>query len=623
MHPYPQPADHAPSTSSLDRTGVDARYTWNLDDIFSSWEEWDAAFQQLEAAILDLKGLQGRLATGPDSLLRFYQLRDDAGKLFDRVWYYPALRFDLDQRDNAVNARRQRVEDLAARFAAATSWFSPEVVAIGEETVMGWLDSHPDLALYRFHLAELFRQAEHVLGEEAENVLALSSRVGSAPSSAYSMLTTADARFPEVELSDGSRQKVTPGSYGALLRTLPEQDDRRTVFEAHFKRYVDTANTYAALYNGVLQRGIFHARARNYPSVLARKLDSNAIPESVVTTLVDTARQGMEPMRRYHALRKRALGLDEYYLFDSFAAIQRHDRRYDYDDAAAMIIRSVAPLGDEYQARVQAAFDQRWVDAYEAEGKRSGGYMASVYGIHPFILMNYHGTLDDVFTLAHEMGHAMHSVLADESQPFTYAGYTIFIAEVASTLNEALLLDEMLQRADTPAERIGLLQHAIDGAAGTFFTQSLFAAYELEAHRRAENGEPVTRDSLSEIYQSIIESWYGDAITSHDLYRYTWTRIPHFYQSPYYVYQYATSYAASAAVFQAMREATTETDRSEVVDRYLTLLRAGGSDHPMTLLRNAGVDLSQPAPVEAVVRRTRDLVDRLEAELAAVDRGTP
>ncbi|MBS1262066.1 MAG: Oligoendopeptidase F, plasmid [Calditrichaeota bacterium] len=612
----PPESTSAAEQAAVSRDRIDPRYRWRLDDIYRDWDSWEADRSRLAELIDALAAFEGTLARGGDRLLACLRLSDETGMLFERVWYFPSLAFDLDQRDNEINARRQRVEELAARHAAATAFINPEILALGRDTVFAWLAGNDELALYRFQLDELFRQAEHVLDAGSEHLLALSSRFSMTPSETYSMLTTADARFPEVTLSDGSARRITPGSYSSLLRTLRVQADREKVFRAHFDTYRGLANTYASIYNGVLQRGWFFTRARNYENVLARKLDADAIPAAVVETLVDTARRGMEPLRRYHRLRRRALGVERYYLYDGFAPLVEHDRRYEYDEAADSVAAAVRPLGDDYRARAEHAFRERWVDVYETDGKRSGGYMASVYGVHPYILMNYHGTLDDVFTLAHEIGHALHSLLSNEAQPFTYAGYTIFIAEVASTLNEALLLDELLARAESGPERVSLLQHALDTIAGTFYTQSLFANYELKAHELAEAGEPITADTLSRIYYDLLTDWYADSVDHDDLYRVTWARIPHFFHSPYYVYQYATSFAASAAIFGAIRSARDETERGRVVERYLTLLRSGGSDQPMKLLNRAGVDLSERRSLDAVVARTDELVDRLERELA-------
>jgi len=346
-------------------------------------------------------------------------------------------------------------------------------------------------------------------------------------------------------------------------------------------------------------------------------LHGNNIPTSVVENLIETTKQGTEPLQRYHRLRKRVLGLSSYHSYDHLIPLVDVNRRYPYEDALEWLPDSVAPLGADYQRRLREGLTGDWIDVYENIGKRSGAYSAPVYGVHPYMLMNYNDTLDAVFTLAHEVGHSMHTLLAHAHQPFVYAGYTIFIAEVPSTLSEALFLDYLLARTTDQRERIVLLQHAIDGIVGTFYTQVMFADYELQAHRLVEEGRPVTADGLSDIYFTLLKAYYGDAIDYDELSRVTWARIPHFYSTPYYVYQYATCFASSAQLMKQLALGT-DADRAAALDRYLTLLKAGGSDHPMTLLQKAGVDLSQPETVRAVVDQLDSLVSRLEREIAAL-----
>jgi oligoendopeptidase F len=393
------------------------------------------------------------------------------------------------------------------------------------------------------------------------------------------------------------------------------QADRRQAYEALYDTYATSLNTYAALYTGVMQREWFQARARGYASTLEAALFGNDIPPTVVHNLIRETKAGVEPFRRYHKLRRRVLGLSDYFAFDGFVPLVDYDVRYRYDEVLDWITDSVRPLGDDYLAKVREAFNGRWIDVYENQGKRSGAYSAPVYGSHPYMLLNYNDTLDAVFTLAHEMGHSIHTMLSHATQPFVYAGYTIFVAEVPSTLSEALLLDLMLERTATREERIVLLQHAIDGIVGTFYNQVLFADFELQAHTLVEQDQPVTSDILNALYAKLLEEYWGDALTPDERAKMTWARIPHFFQSPYYVYQYATCFASTAKLMNEVQSVDAAV-RGAAVDRYLELLRAGGSDYPMNLLARAGVDLSQPDPVRAVVQQLDGLVDRLERELA-------
>jgi oligoendopeptidase F len=456
-----------------------------------------------------------------------------------------------------------------------------------------------------------------VLDEAGERLMSLSSRLSAAPNDAYWALSTADARFPTITLSTGEPVTVSYGQYRAILATRRNQEDRAAAFTALHETYRANLNTYATLYNGVCQRDWFQARARGYASTLDAALHGDNIPTAVVENLIETTRAGVEPLRRYHRLRRRALGVPSYHVYDFSIPLVTFDKKYEYDRVLDSIVESVAPLGEQYQARMREGFTKRWIDVYENEGKRSGAYSAPVYGTHPYMLMNYNDTLDDVFTLAHEMGHSMHTILSHETQPFVYSNYTIFVAEVPSTLSEALLLEYMLARSTDPAERIVLLQHAIDNIAGTFYTQVLFADYELRAHRLTERDQPITADILTNTYRTLLTDYYGDAVDMNELTGITWARIPHFFNSPYYVYQYATCFASAARLSQEIMHGG-EAARRDARERFLNLLRSGGSDYPMEQLKRAGVDLSKPDTVEAIVNQLDDLVTRLEKELQQV-----
>jgi oligoendopeptidase F len=597
------------------RESLDPKYTWDLNSIFTSWDDWEAAFTTLDRGIESYKQYEGTLAQGPAQLLNALRDRDQLGQLSYKVWYYPSLQYDEDQRNNTINARRQRVQLLIAKWQQAASWFQPELLKLPLADVRTWMDASPELAVYRFAVEEVFRLQAHVLNEQGERLLSLTERLGSVPRDSYAALSTADARFPTITLSTGETTEVSYGQYRKLLATCRSQDDRRKAYEALYDTYTASLNTYAAIYNGVMHGDWFEARARGYKTTLDAALFGNAIPTSVVENLIRETKNGVAPFRRYHTLRKRVLGLADYYVFDAFVPLVEDDVKYSYDDVLDWILQAVAPLGAEYQARVRRAFSERWIDVYENQGKRSGAYSAPVYGANPYMLMNYNDTLDAVFTLAHELGHSMHTMLSHETQPFVYAGYTIFVAEVPSTLNEALLLDFMLARAKTREERVVLLQHAIDNIVGTFYNQVLFADFELEAHRLVEKDQPITSETLSGIYSRLLSEYWGDALSADPRAQHTWARIPHFFQSPYYVYQYATCFASTARLMEEVGSKD-PVARQAAVDRYLALLKSGGSDHPMELLKKAGVDLSKPETVRAVSAQLDGLVDRLERELA-------
>jgi oligoendopeptidase F len=603
-----------PAARGRERGDVPKRFKWNLGDIYPGWQEWEAAFQQLAGRIEEFAALKGTLASGPTALLRAFRLSDELGQLAYRVWYFPSLKYDEDQRDNTVNARRQQVQILFARWKQAAAWFNPELLAISLSTVRAWMDANPELRVYRFAIEDLYRQQEHVLDDKGEHLMSLASRLSGAPNDAYWSLSTADAKFPTITLTSGREVTVSYGQYRAILATERNQSDRERAFRALHETYRSSLNTYSSLYNGVCQRDWFNARARGYKTTLDAALHGDNIPTSVVENLIDTTRGGSEALRRYHRLRRKVLGVDRYSVYDFSIPLVEFDHRYPYDAVLDRIVTSVAPLGEAYQMTMRNGFSGGWIDVYENEGKRSGAYSAPVYGVHPYMLLNYNDTLDDVFTLAHEMGHSMHTLAANAAQPFIYSSYTIFVAEVPSTLSEALLLEHMLAVSTDPLERIVLLQHAIDNITSTFYTQVMFADFELKAHRLVEQDEPMTAEILNGLYLGLMQDYYGDSIDVDPLAAMTWARIPHFYNTPYYVYQYATCFASAARLAREIMEGPAE-GRAAARQRYLDLLAAGGSDYPMELLRRAGVDLGKPETVRAVIDQLDGLVTRLEKEL--------
>lgn len=607
----------AAKPETRNRAEIPAQYKWDFTPIYPSWDAWASSMKDMEAKMDAFAALKGTLAQGPDAVLKAYRAYDEIGILQYKVYCYAMLQRDVDTRDQDVAAKFQRVGAVFAKFGTATAWFTPELLAIPQPTMEKWIADTPDLGIYRFTILDNYRQQAHVLDEKGERLLSFATRFNETPRSTFQELSTSDIKFPKVTLSDGKEITLTPGVYQQVLMTNRVQADRAEAFEAYLKTYAATANTYAAIYNGVLQRDWFAAQSRNYPTALDAALDGNAIPPAVVQTLVDTVRGGTAPLQRYLRLRQKLLGLETYHLYDGSIPIFQSDKKYPYDEVKEFVISSVEPLGADYVAKYRRFVSGGRIDVYENEGKRSGAYSMGVYGVGPYLLLNYNDMLDAVFTFAHEAGHAMHTVLSNENQPFVTSGYTIFVAEVASTTNERFLLNKLLQTTTDPKERFLLLQHAVDSIVGTFYTQVLFADFELQAHRLAEQGQPITAEVLNGIYRQLLTDYYGDAITADDLYKYTWARIPHFYNSPYYVFQYATCFASSAKLFAAMTTGD-EASRRAATERYLTLLKSGGNDHPIVQLQKAGVDLTQRETVEAVVQQMNDLVSQMEAEAAKI-----
>ena len=604
--------------TTRDRAQIAVNYTWDLSHIYSDWESWEADLARLKSLMDSYQNLEGTLAEGAHRILQASRSSDDLGQLAYRVYQYPGLMRSQDTRDNAVQARLEQVRLAFAAFKQATAWYTPELLRIPWQTMRSWLDATPDLAPYRFGIEESYRMQEHVLDEDGERLLAYASTFNGTPSATYSMLADADVKFPTVTLSDGSDVVASHANYSQGLHSRRKQADREKLFKAHFTVYDSSPNTYAAIYNGVLQKDWFTARSRRYASCLEAKLDDDNIPAAVVENLIETAREGSWTLQRYHRLRRRALDLERYRYFDAYLPLIEVEWPLPYDSVNRILVKSVAVFGTEYQDTVQRAFDERWIDVYENEGKRSGAFSAGVYGVHPYMLLNYADTLNDAFTVAHEMGHTMHTVLSHESQPFATAEYTIFVAEVASMTNESLFLDHLLFEEKEPARRVALLQHAIDDISAGFYRQAMFADFELRAHREVEAGRPITAEVLQSIYLECLAAFFGGALDDQEWYRNTWARIPHFFGSPYYVYQYATSKAAATLLHRRMTEGS-ETDRADTVTRYLELLRSGGNDHPIAQLQKAGVDFTTTEPTEALVKEMDSLVDRLEKELSELN----
>lgn len=599
------------------RADIPAEFRWDFSPIYKDWAAWDAGMAEMERQMDAFAKLKGTLSQGPQALLKAYQGYDEIGKLQYRVYRYPQLQRDVNTRDQAVSGRFQRVMAVFAKFDAATAWFTPELLTLPEATVRQWLDSTPALAPYRYPILDQFRRRAHVLDEKGERLLSLAGPLNQAPRTVYEELSTSDIQYPTVTFSDGKAVKLAPGAYAALLESNPNQADRAKAAEAHLKTYGATAATYAAIYKGILERDWFLAQSRNFPTTLDAALHADNVPPSVVTNLIEATRAGTEPLRRYIRLRQKLLKLPEYHTYDNFQPLFRTDKKYPYPEARNVVLESVAPLGEEYGKRYRQFVQGGRIDVYESEGKRSGAYSAGVYGVGPYLLLNHNDTMDAMFTLAHEAGHAMHTVLSYEHQPFVTSDYTIFVAEVASTTNERFLLEHLLKKTTDPKERFLLLQHAADQIMQTFYTQVMFADFELQAHRLVEKGQPVTADVLNALYLQLLKDYYGDALTRDDFYKFTWARISHFFNSPYYVYQYATCFASSAQLFKQMTTGD-EASRKAATERYLTLLKSGGNDYPMEQLKKAGVDLTQRATIQSVIDQMDELVTRMEKEAAAI-----
>ena len=594
------------------RDNIGQEYKWNLSDIYENYSAWEKDFEKVGELKRELAKFKGQFGN-EGKLLEFFQKQEEMDKISYKLYRYPQLARDLNSSDKEAVEHLQKVQFLFAEISTELSWVNSELVD-NRENIEKWIEKK-EFDDYRFGLKNLFRLQKHILEEKESKLLSYYSSFFSAPRSIYSEVTVTDVEWPQVTLSSGEKVDVTPANYSKILSTNRNQEDRKTMFQTFYTIYEKKKNTIAAIYNSILQKGIASKKAYNYDSFLLSHLESYNIPEEIYLNLVNTAKNNTKPLQRYLKLRKKILGLEKYYNFDGSINLIEFDKEYEYDDAKEIVLNSVAPLGKDYVEKMKKAISEGWLDVFEAKGKRTGAYSAGVYGVHPYMLLNYNKTLDSVFTLAHELGHTLHTLYSDENQPFSMADYTIFVAEVASTFNERLLLDYMLENTNDPKERIALLEQEIGNIVGTFYFQALLADYEYQAHKLAEAGEPITAEVLSKIMEDLFNKYYGDIIEKDDLIYIFWARVPHFFNSPFYVYQYATCFASSAILYEKMINSSDESERKETLDKYIRLLSSGGNDFPMEQLKKAGVDLSKIETIEAVERQFDLLLDKLEAEI--------
>ena len=596
----------------LKRDNIGQEYKWNLSDIYENYSIWEKDFEKVGELKRELAKFKGQFGN-EGKLLEFFQKQEEMDKISYKLYRYPQLARDLNSSDKEAVEHLQKVQFLFAEISTELSWVNSELVD-NRENIEKWIEKK-EFDDYRFGLKNLFRLQKHILEEKESKLLSYYSSFFSAPRSIYSEVTVTDVEWPQVTLSSGEKVDVTPANYSKILSTNRNQEDRKLMFQTFYTIYEKKKNTIAAIYNSILQKGIASKKAYNYDSFLLSHLESDNIPEEIYLNLVNTAKNNTKPLQRYLKLRKKILGLEKYYNFDGSINLIEFDKEYEYDDAKEIVLNSVAPLGKDYVEKMKKAISEGWLDVFEAKGKRTGAYSAGVYGVHPYMLLNYNKTLDSVFTLAHELGHTLHTLYSDENQPFSMADYTIFVAEVASTFNERLLLDYMLENTNDPKERIALLEQEIGNIVGTFYFQALLADYEYQAHKLAEAGEPITAEVLSKIMEDLFDKYYGDIIEKDDLIYIFWARVPHFFNSPFYVYQYATCFASSAILYEKMINSSDESERKETLDKYIRLLSSGGNDFPMEQLKKAGVDLSKIETIEAVAKQFDLLLDKLEVEI--------
>jgi oligoendopeptidase F len=597
-----------------DRARIPQNYQWNLADVYPDRDAWRVAKETLVSGFPEINQFRGKLAESAQTLCRCLVTLSRIEKEQTRLMCYASMSSDLDTRDAVAMAMEQEMGQIGTDFAAHASFIDPEILKIGQRQIEAFIVQEPALETFRHLLDDILRRQEHTGTETEEKIIADAGLMSDTPGSIYSVFSNADFPFPEVTLADGSTVRLDAPAF-SLHRRSPVREDRKKVFTAYLGKMYEFRRTYGAQLYAEVRKNMFFSRARHYRSALERSLDGSNIPLSVYTNLVNGVRENLGTLHRYLRIRKKLQGLEQLHYYDLYAPLVKQlDQDYQFDEAAGHVLASLEPLGQEYVEVVRNAFRNRWIDVYHNEGKRSGAYSnGSVYDVHPYILLNYNGKYDDVSTLAHELGHTMHSHLSNRAQPYHLSRYSIFIAEVASTFNEALLLDYMLKTVSDDVLRLSLLGNYLDGARATVFRQVQFAEYEMRIHEAAEKGEALTGDLLSSMYHRIAKEYYGhDAgiCIVDDEIRAEWSYIPHFYYN-FYVYQYATSFTASSALAERVLVGD-----GEATAAYLSLLRSGAADYPVELLKKAGVDMTTQEPLRATLQRMNRVMDEME-ELAS------
>ncbi|AQR75181.1 oligoendopeptidase F [Sphingomonas sp. LM7] len=583
---------------------------WDLTEIYPDDAAWDAARKSALAALPGIAKYKGRLSESAQVLAEALALQSDIGKTIGRVYTYVSLKGDEDVRIAAYQEKQAQAIDLYTAFGEATAWFAPEILAVGKPRIDGFIAANPALRTrFDFYLANIVRQAEHTLSPEGEALLASAGSPLQAPGEIAGQLRSSDIPWPTIKLSDGKEVRLDSQGY-TLNRDAPNRADRKAVFDAFWTAHGKFQNSFGATYNAKVKGDIFNAKARKYPTSLAAALSGNNVPEAVYRTLVAETNKGLPQLHRYFELRRRMLKLPDIAYYDIYPPLVSLDRPFNLDQMRTLTLEAVKPLGTDYQARIAKATAAKWMDPWPRPGKRPGAYMnPGAYEVHPYLLLNLSEKYDGLSTYAHEWGHALHSLLANAAQPFEKADYPIFLAEIASTLNEQLLVAHMLKNAKGKEEKLFYLGQQMENFRGTFFRQTMFAEFELKAHDLAKAGEGLSGRKFTEVYFDLLKRYHGPAMGFDPAYANEWAFIPHFYNS-FYVYQYATCIAAATYFAQAILKGGVR-ER----DNYLSVLKAGGSDYPVDILKRAALDMASPAPYQALVASFKDTLDQAEALL--------
>ncbi|HOJ06571.1 MAG: oligoendopeptidase F [Ignavibacteriota bacterium] len=589
------------------RDQINEKFKWNLTDIYPDDNQWENEFKWVKDNLVKYKTFEGRLENSSD-LLACLKFDEEVGIKLERMSLYSMLSKDSDLRDTKYQGMDGRFKSLYAQVLTASSFIKPEILKIDENKITEMLNNVAELRIYKHSFDDLLRFRRHTLDKEQEELLAMADEITQIPYNTYSLFTNADLEFPNVIDEDGNSVEISHSRYYAALYSK-DRTYRGNAFKAYLSVYRKNANSLSSLFNGNIKTNIFYARTRKYKSAREAALFKNNIPLSVYDNLIKSLSDNMEPMYRWASLKKKLLKIDELHPYDVYVTVfdPKLEKKYPYEEAVKLVLDSLKIMGNEYLGSLNKAFNNRWIDVYETKAKRSGAYSSgTTFGVHPYVLLNWTDLLNDVFTLAHEMGHNMHSYYTGLTQPYTYANYSIFLAEVASTFNENLLLDHLIKISETTDEKLFLLEKYLNNITTTVYRQVMFAEFEMLTHSKVENGDVLTPDKLCKLYKDIYQKYWGDKMVVDEEESYTWARVPHFYYN-FYVFQYATGFAASEAL-----AAKVKLEGEPAVKKYMDFLKAGSSDYPINILKNAGVDMNSPEPILAVTKKMSQIIDEIE-----------
>jgi len=598
------------NVASANDVKIEEKHKWDLTPIYASDEAWNQAKTDLVAKLDEVEKYRGQLSSSPEVLLACMKLNSEIGKTFGRLYSYTSMKSDQDTRVDKYQAMKQEIAQIGTQFGSKASFIEPEILKMSKDEIEKFIKSEPKLAPFDFYLRDLIRSKDHMGSAGEEKIIAEAGLMSGAAQSIYGIFSNADFPYPTVKLSDGTEAYLDASGY-SKYRAVSNRDDRKKVFEAYYNELNKYNRTFGTQLGFNVKKDLFYANVRKYESCLESSLDRNNIPTAVYHKLIENVNNNLGTFHRYLELKAKMMGVDQLGYYDLYTSVVKDiDMDFDYDEAQDLILKSIAPLGKEYQKVVKKAFNEQWIDVYPVKGKRSGAYSnGSIYDVHPYILMNYNGLYNDVSTLTHELGHTMHSFFSNKTQSFEKADYSIFVAEVASTFNEILLFHDYFKTLEKKDEKLSLLMSYLDGIKGTVFRQTQFAEFELRIHEMVERGEQLTGDSLNKLYKQIVDKYYGHNEKVCEVPEYIqveWAFIPHFYYN-FYVYQYSTSYTASVALANKVMSGD-----KEALKKYISFISAGGSDYPINILKSAGVDMTTSEPFELTMKEMNWAMDEIE-----------